>query len=162
MKRDIIIKAGVLIVKHSKLLLIKERRGRDGKYCWNIVKGTFEPEKDRDFVETATREAKEEANASITIKNLLHVLYLKERERIFIQFNFVADLVGTRFAVSPKEKQRTYRKDEDIIDVRLFSKRDLKNMKRAEFMGARAYRAIQDWLKGERHELGLLKTVNNF
>ncbi|MEK7566338.1 MAG: NUDIX hydrolase, partial [Patescibacteria group bacterium] len=70
------IKVGVLVGNKNKLLLIKELNDSNGKYYWNIIKGTFEPKKDRDFLETAKRECKEETGVSVKIKYLQSIMYV--------------------------------------------------------------------------------------
>jgi len=159
---NLVIKVGVLIQKNKGLILIREKSWMDGLYHWNIIKGTFEPEKDRDFIATAKRESREEANASINVVGLLNILYLRKNKRSFIQFNFVADLVGSRFYISPKRKQRKFRKDEDIVEVKMFTKRELRNMKKKDFIGERTYTTIQDWLRGRKHEKDLIKKVRTY
>jgi ADP-ribose pyrophosphatase YjhB (NUDIX family) len=164
MKDNAVFKIGVLIEHRNQLVLIKEKKKRDGKYYWNFVKGTFEVEKDKDPFATAHREAKEEANAKIRIKYLLNVLYLKKHEIAYIQFNFIAELVGKSFGLSKKADQKKFREDEaeDIIDIRLFSKKELIAMKRSEFIGERTYQSIHDWIKGKKHPLDVLKILSKF
>lgn len=162
MKHETIIKIGALIEKNGKLLLIKEKGWQDTQYHWNIIKGTFEPRRDKDLFQAVLREAREEANASITIKGLLNILYLKKHHRSLIQFNFVADLVGSHYKVSRREDQKKYRRDEEVTDVKLFTKKDLKRMKRREFIGERTYYAIQQWLRGKRYPARIVQTLQEY
>ncbi len=162
MQHEIIIKIGALVEKSGKLLLIKERRWQDAQYRWNIIKGTFEPRRDRDLLQAAQREAKEEASASIKIRGLLNILYLKKHHRSLIQFNFIADLEGSRYRVSRKEDQKKYRRDEEIAEVKLFSKQDLKKMKKREFMGERTYYAIHQWLQGKKYPARIVQTLQEY
>ena len=115
------------------------------------------------FFATAHREAEEEANAKIKIKNLLNTLYLKKQGKIYIQFNFIAELVGNKFGLSKKTAQKKFRKNgtEEIVDIRLFSKKELHAMKRSEFIGERTYVSIHDWLKGKKHPLDVLRILKN-
>ena len=155
---EVILKVAVLIEKNGKLLLIRERLHPDHPYAWNMVKGSFEPEKDADFVSSARRECWEEARARVNITKLLNVLsvYQRERKRYFILVNFVARLVGDRFGVPPRSMQKKQR--EDIVEVRLFSKSELRKMKRSEFISNRAYFTIREWLRGApRYGLESLK-----
>ena len=157
-----IVKVGILIQKGRELLLIKERGWADKKYHWNIVKGSFDPKKDADLFETAEREAKEEAGASIRIKNLLNILYLKKLSGVFMQFNFVVDLVGSNVTIANKKKQRSYSLNEDIIELRFFSKTELEKMKKKEFIGERAYLSVQAWLREKNYPTKLLRSVKNY
>ena len=161
-KHAIVIKIGALIEHHSKLLLIKEKSWQDSAYHWNFVKGTVEPKHDRTLMAAARREAKEEANARIRITHVLNVLLLYKNDTLFIQRNFIARLVGSRFEVSPLKEQKRYRIDEEIVDVALFTKQRLHKMKRSEFIGERTYQSIQDWLAGKRYPLNLIKTLTKF
>jgi len=162
MKDNAVFKIGVLIEHRNQLVLIKEKKKRDGKYYWNFVKGTFEVEKDKDFFATAYREAAEEANAKIRITHLVNILSFKKDGVARIQFNFIAELIGKSFGLSKKANQKKFREDgsEDIIDIRLFSKKELRNMKRSEFIGERTYQTIHDWLKGKKHPLDVLRILN--
>lgn len=161
-KYTIITKIGALIEHQDKLLLIKEKSGHDGQFYWNFVKGTVEPKYDKTLMAAAEREAREEANARIRITHVLNVLTLYKNHTLFIQCNFIARLVGSRFGVSPLKKQKQYRIDEEIIDVALFTKQQLRKMERNEFIGERTFQSIQDWLTGKRYPLRLIKTITKF
>ncbi len=158
--RKIAVKVGVLIEHHNKLLLIKEKSRRRRKYYWNIVKGTLEPDRDKNLIEAAKREAREEANARIKITNLLNVLYLYKNQTLYIQFNFIARLIGSRFGISKPADQKKY--NEDIIQVKLFTKNELKKMKKKEFINKRAYQCIQDWLDKIKYPVGIIKTIKGY
>lgn len=158
----IVTKVGVLIEHRGKLLLIKEKTSHDRRYYWNFVKGTVEPKLDRTLMAAAGREAKEEANARIHIAHILNVLSLYKNNTLFIQCNFIARLVGSHFGVSPLKGQKRYRPDEEIIAVALFTKQQLRNMKRDEFISQRTYQSIQDWLLGKRYPLRIIKTITKF
>ena len=162
MKRieNAVVKTGVLIQKRGKLLLIKEKGWANKKYLWNIVKGTFDPQKDKDIFETAKREAWEEAGATIRVRDILNILFLKKRPGVFIQFNFVADLVGSRVAIANRNMQRKYR--EDITELRFFTKEELRRMRRNKFIGERTYQSVRAWLRGERHSKSLLPKLNTY
>lgn len=161
-KYTIVTKIGVLIEHRGKLLLIKEKSSHDGKYYWNFVKGTVEPQYDRTLMAAAEREAREETNARIHIMHVLNVLSLYKNRTLFIQCNFIARLVGSRFGVSPLKEQQRYRIGEEIVDVALFTKQQLRKMKRGEFVSERTFRIIQDWLAGKRYSLDLIRTLTKF
>lgn len=162
MLHKILIKVGVLVEHRGKLLLIKEKRWLDSEYRWNIIKGSFDPKQDRDLLGTARREAKEEANASIEIKNLLNIIYLQRDSQTLIQFNYTARLLGSHFAVSDIRQQKKYRSDENIVETRLFSKKELKTMKKSKLVGERAYLSIQAWLRGKVSSLDVVQVVKNY
>ena len=154
-----ILKIAVLIEEDGKLLLIRERVPNGSAYGWNTVKGTFEADRDRDFVSAAKREAWEEARAKVAIDELLHVLYTYRRggTYAFVQFNFIGKLKG-QFGVPPKKMQRKH--GEDIVDVRLFARAELKKMERKDFLNERAYFAVREWLAGgPRYHVSSLKKL---
>lgn len=140
----IVVKIGVLIVSRGKLLLIKEKSSHDNQYRWNIIKGTYEPEKDRSLLETAKREAMEEVGANIKNLRLFNVFEVKRDEETIIQFNFLANLRGRNFRLAHKHEQK--RRNEDIIEIELFNKKSLGKMGRKDFLGSRSYLAVRDWL----------------
>jgi len=153
------IKIGILVENKGKLLLIKELNSKDGKYYWNIVKGTFEPDKDNNFLESAIRECREEAGIEVKVTDLLNIMYLSEkaRNKYVIQFNFIASIKRGALKLTEKDEQRE--RNEDIIKLKFFSKNDLKKIKKNEFMNERAYLAVKEWLKNIKHELRLFKFI---
>ncbi|KKQ21749.1 MAG: hypothetical protein US36_C0014G0009 [Candidatus Wolfebacteria bacterium GW2011_GWC1_37_10] len=158
-----IIKVGVLIESKERLLLIKEQTWQDKKYYWNFIKGTFEPDKDKDLLATAKRESKEEANVRIDVHSILNITYLK-KNGVYIQINFIARLVGNKYGLSSKNDQKKFRDDqqEDIIDIRLFTKEELKKMHRKDFIGERTFQTIQDWISGKSCPLNTLRSIKDF
>ncbi len=158
------IKCGVLIQKKNRLLLIRERNSIDGQYYWNIIKGSFEPQKDKNIFNTAKREAWEEARAKIHLKNLFKIFIVHDSYRVLIQFNFMADLIGSSFRLAKPAKQYKYRRGEDIKDIRLFSKKELKKINKKEFISERTYLSVKEWLKNNKKglkNLNLIKIINN-
>src|SRR5690554_1867222 len=105
---NIKLKAGVIVRWRKKVLLIRELNNRTGFYRWNIIKGTFEPDKDRDIQATAIREAKEEAKASIVLKSLLGIYHLHDGDDVLTMFTFIADLKKKEFGVRQKNEQTTF------------------------------------------------------
>jgi len=157
MKKDTI-KIGVLVEKNNELLLIKELNNSNGKYYWNIIKGTFEPVKDKDFFKTAERECKEEAGIKIKLTRLINIIYLNKKDRRVIQFNFRA-LIKKGIPRLLSENQNKI-KDEDIIEIKFFSKEELKKIKKSEFINIRAFLTVRDWLKNGEKDLKIFKFIN--
>jgi len=153
------IKIGILVENKGKLLLIKELNSKDGKYYWNIVKGTFEPDKDNNFLESAIRECKEEAGIEVKVTDLLNIMYLsdKTKDKYVIQFNFIASIKKGALKLTEKDEQQE--RNEDIIKLKFFSKNDLKKIKKNEFMNERAYLAVKEWLKNIRHDLKSIQFI---
>lgn len=159
MRKNIVeIKIGILAERKDKLLLIKELNNSDGKYYWNIIKGTFEPTKDINFFETAKRECKEEGGIEVKLTNLVNIIYLSKMDRNIIQFNFRA-LIKKR---TPKLLRRNQPKikDEDIIETKFFTKNELKEIKKREFMDIRTFLTIKDWLENKKKGLKIFRFIN--
>lgn len=167
MKCNAILKIGVLIEDKEKLLLIKEQSWKHKQLRWNIIKGTYDPLKDKNLTDTATRESFEEARAKIQIKSLLNILYLKKNNQPFIQFNFIAELKSIK--KFKKQSTKIINHDdgrkENIVEVKLFSKDELKKLKPNELMGERTHVAIKDWLAYKpttQSKIQILKIVKNY
>ncbi len=160
-KQQILIKlkAGVVVQYQNKILLIKELNNHTGKYGWNIIKGTFEPQQDATVMDTAVREAREEANAKIELRYLLGAYYLLYKSSSITMFTFVADLLNPKVFVSSKEEQAKYRRNEEIIEVKFFKRRELENLPPESFVGTRGYLAIRDYLSGKKYPLGLITVL---
>lgn len=155
----ITLKIGILVEKNSKVLLIKERNDKDNKYYWNIIKGTFEPNKDRNILDCAIRECQEEAKVKIELKKILNIIYLKKLKKIILQINFLAIMKNKKVTLPKLYIQRA--RNEDIIDYKFFTKKELKNIKRKELMNKRTYLIIKDWLNNRKFDLTFLKILNN-
>lgn len=151
MKKPIKIKIGILVENKGKLLLIKELNSKDGKYYWNIIKGTFEPEKDKDFFKTAKRECREEAGISVRVNYLQSIMYLRRKN--VIQFNFLALIQKGVPKILKIDDQK--KENENIIELKFFNKKELKKIKKREFMNERAFMAVKNWLKGINNNLSM-------
>jgi|AntAceMinimDraft_9_1070365.scaffolds.fasta_scaffold120873_2 ADP-ribose pyrophosphatase YjhB (NUDIX family) len=152
------IKIGVLVEKNNKLLLIKELNSSNGKYYWNIIKGTFESTRDKDFFKTAKRECKEEAGIEIKLIRLINVIYLNKKYRRVIQFNFIA-LIKKGIPRLLSKKQHKI-KNEDIIEIKFFTKNEIKKIKKSEFIDIRAFLTVRDWLGDGKKGLEIFKFIN--
>lgn len=154
------LKAGVIVRYHGKVLLVRERHSPANYYKLNIIKGTFEPDKDDSILETAVREAREEANARIKIKWLLSTYYLLHGKNALMMFTFIADLINPRqVKVLPENIQFRHSERERIIEVKLFTRKELAKLKLKDFVGMRGYLAVQDYLQGKKFPLELLITL---
>lgn len=149
------LKVGVIARYRGRVLLIRERNNRTHRYAWNIIKGTFEPYKDDSIFDTAIREAREEANAKIKLKYFLATYYLLDGRDALMMFTFVADLIDPRVQVSPQKLQAQYGND-NVIEVRLFTKQQLSRLKPKDFIGMRGYLATRDYLKGIKFPLNIV------
>lgn len=153
------LKAGVIVRHRGQVLLIRERNNRTRRYAWNVIKGTFEPGKDASIIETAIREAREEANAKIKPRYLLRTYYLLDRNDALMMFVLVADLIDSRIGVAPREVQAQYGTRGNIIETRFFTRKELLKLKPSDFVGMRGYLAVRDYLSGKRFPLNILHTL---
>lgn len=151
------IKVGALVEKDDSLLLIRELNDSNGKYYWNIIKGTFEPELNEDLLTTVNRECYEEAGITVEVKNLLNLQYIQKKSGWVFQFNFIATIKEGTPHIANKDSQSQL--NENITDVKFFSKEELKKMKEDEFMNSRAFAAVNDWLAGKRYSLDVINSI---
>lgn len=140
--QNINIKVAALIIKNGKLLLIKEKNNKNNRYYWNLVKGTFELEKDKNIISAIRREVLEEVNIKIEIDRLFSVHFKNKKNKMIIQFNL---LVHTNQTPKLSSKQFQKKLDEDIVDCKFFSKKEIKFFKKTYFMNERAYYSVRDW-----------------
>ena len=150
------LKAGVVVRYRGRVLLIRERHNPTHPYRWNIIKGTFEPAKDPSIFHTAIREAHEEAHARIQLRYFLGVYYLRDGNKSLTMLTFIADLLNSPRKTSKRKRQPPQKNGEDIIETRLFTKKELATLKPKDFVGTRGYLAVQDYLRGKRFPLKAL------
>ena len=154
---DIQIKVGALVKKDDGLFLISEI-GKSKNYLRNIIKGTFDPKLDKNLLDTAVRECREEINIKVKVEKLLNFVYLRENKKIRFQFNFLCKVVGKHQPkISPQAKQKIYQ--ENINDCKLFSKAGLKKLKQKDFIDKRAFVAISDYLAGKSLPLSVIREI---
>lgn len=153
------LKAAVIVQYRQRVLLIRELNNRTKQYRWNVIKGTFEPSKDRDIMATAIREAYEEARARIVLRHLLGIYYLRDQQDSITTFTFLADLVSSKVGLASKEQQARYRMGEDIIEIKFFTRDELQKLQLKDFVGKRGFLAIQDYLNGKKYPLLILQTL---
>ncbi len=154
---DTQIKVGLLITNKEELLLIKEWSNNKNGYFWNVVKGSFEPEKDKTLAECAIREADEEIGVKITLEKFIN-LVIKHGFSTRIYVNLVASITNGEPRVASDENQKLLK--EDIKEVKWLKKDDLKKMPEEEFINDVVFMAISKWLSGETYPLELLTEVD--
>lgn len=152
---NINLKVGVLASHKGSLLLIKEINSKDKKYYLNIIKGTFDSEKDKDLLATARREALEEAGVKISIKGFFNIMIKSKKDSTTIQINLIANLANKNFKLTSASEQ--LKENEDICEVKFYTKNDLKKMKKGDFMNERAFIATREWLEGKKSDISRLK-----
>lgn len=156
---EVKLKAGVVVYRKRRVLLIRELNRNTKCYKWNIIKGTFEPGKDASILETAIREAKEEANAKIKLKHFLSTYYLLYKQNAITMFTFSAELLNQNVKALPQNIQAKYGED-NIIEVKFFTKQELLKLKPEDFIDTRGYFAIHDYLKGTKFPLKIINVIS--
>ena len=152
----IILKVGVLASYNERLLLIKELNPKSNKYYWNIVKGTFDPAKDRSILDTARREMEEEVGVkNLTISGLQGVMIKTRNDSVSIQINLLAKLENDQTTLSSRKDQD--QRGEDICETKFYTKDELKLVQSADLMNERTAVAIQEWLDGKESDMSILK-----
>ena len=139
------IKTSALIIQNNKILLIKELNDHNKKYYWNLIKGTFDGEKDRAIKNTIQRECIEEINAKIKIKKLLNTVYYRDQNNIRVLFNFLCSLENKNVFLNNQKIQKSYK--ENIKEIKFFTKNEIKKIKRKDFMNEAIYISIQNFIK---------------
>lgn len=151
------IKITATIIKDDKILLIKEKNTSDDKYYWNLVKGTFEPEKDENLFETVIRECLEEVNTRVKIKNLINFIYYRRNNKIRLQFNFLCTGNIKKSFLSNRVNQAS--RNEQIVEIKLFTREELSKIKRKEFMDERVSCVLNDFLNNKINDISIIKEI---
>jgi hypothetical protein len=91
---------------------------------------------------------------------LLNIIYLsdKNKNKYVIQFNFIASIIKGLPKLAKKAAQKKL--NEDIIELKFFTKNELKKIKKSNFMNERSFLAVKEWLKGKKYNLSVLMFTN--
>ncbi|MDP3893494.1 NUDIX hydrolase [Nocardioides sp.] len=156
---DIKVKIGVIITdeNNEKILLIKEKYERKEEFLWNTIRGTYGDSGDESIFDAAERECLEEASAKVDLLNSLGVYISKERDKVRIQFNFLAKIIDGAPSV-PKQKEQALR-NESIQELRWFDKKELADLNASDFASSRSYELVEDWMSGKKYPLEAYKQV---
>jgi len=154
---DIKAKIGIIVINENEnILLIKEKVKTKDTPLWNIIKGTYGDSGDETVFEAAIRECREEVLLPVKLINSVGCYISNENNKIRIQFNFLAKAAG-----NPKlpEKNDQLLRDEDISELKWFSKEDILQMKPKEFISNRTHSLILDWISGKKYPLEIFKQI---
>ena len=154
---DTQIKVCTIVENDNKVLLIKEWSDNKNGHYWNIIKGTFNSTLDKNLIDTAKREAVEEACADISITNYLGII-IKYGFSIRIYVSLVGVLKKGKPHIPPKKEQQ--QRKEDIIEMKWFTQDELKDLKEEEFINDVAFDVINRWLANDIYPLSLLTEKN--
>lgn len=152
------VKIGVLIVSNeNKLLLIKEKIKKNPEPRWNIIKGSYGDNGDETIFEAAKRECNEEISIEAELVKSLGCYIAKKDEDIRVQFNFLANIISGEPKIPEKEQQDSL--DENITEFKWFTKDELRELSKDEFISNRIYEMVHDWIKDEVFPLESYKQV---
>jgi len=146
------LKVCCVVKKDDEILLIKEWSEAKKDYFWNVIKGTFEGDIDKNLFDCAIREMDEEAHVNALPTDFLGVVN-KNGFSTRVYFGFLCTVNND--TDKPKGVKKMI-KGEDIKEIKLFSLIDLKSMKVEQFINDVAYYFIQKTLNGETFPLNSL------
>lgn len=142
-----IIKITNLIIKDDgEFLMIKEWSKKKRGYFWNIIKGTFDPERDLDVLRALDRETEEEVNLPCDTVGLLGIFQGIENGNFLLHFNFLSK---PRQNITPKLPQE-FGPDEEIIDYQWISKEKFDEMGMDEFMSDKVRLIVDQWYRDKK------------
>lgn len=152
--KEIQIKVGVIIAFKNRILLIKEWSNKKNGYFWNIIKGTYGDVLNESIKECAIRESLEEAGLVVHLKYLLPCIVLHNEKKSQIQYNFIAKKASDKIIPPSQAEQMT--RNEDITEIKWFSKKEIRGLKEDDFVSEKSYMAIHDWIDKKTIPLAFL------
>jgi ADP-ribose pyrophosphatase YjhB (NUDIX family) len=152
-------KIGVVISNNAgdQIILIKEKTEKHEKPLWNVIKGSYGDKGDENIFEAAQRECREEASVKVELVNALGAYISKDKDRMRIQFNFLAKVIEGEPKVAPADEQQP--RDENIQEIKWFTREEISNLNQEEFISNRIYELVQDWISGKKYPLEVYKQV---
>jgi len=150
------IKVTALVSRKQRVLLIKEWSKKRRGFFWNVIKGTYDGKKDNNLIDTAIREAWEEASLQVLPVGLLSIFLLKRGGDTIIQFNLCCSIKGQH---EPKLRKK-YEKDEGIIELSWFTKKDFQKLKPRSLISKRTYDILVYYFGNKK--LTSLTLLNNY
>ncbi len=151
------IKTTALIHKENKVLLIREWSKKKNGHFWNVIKGTFNPEKDKNSVEAITRETTEEINLDINVENIISIFEINKADSFLLQINFICSPKGESVPSLPK----SFEENEEIIEFKWFTFDEFKKLKDEEIIDKRVTMIINDFfLNKSKYSLSIIKGVD--
>lgn len=151
------IKIGVLIINNDKVLLLKEKIKKRNVPLWNIVKGSYGDNGDESVFDAASRECLEETSTRVMLTDALGCYISKEGTKLRIQFNFLAKIADGKPVLPNLSEQ--IKRDEHIIALRWFSKKEIVKMDPNEFISNRTHAILLDWIKGDYYPIKIFKHI---
>src|SRR6056297_3258045 len=151
------IKIGVIITDDkNRILLIKEKIKKNDKALWNIIKGSYGDNKENIF-KTSRRECLEEIGVNIKIEDLQGCYIAQKNTTNYVMIVFNAKITKGEPHPKPSEEQRN--KNEDIREIKWFTKKEVSRMRKNDFISSRINFIINDWLKNNKTPLNAIKQI---
>lgn len=150
------IKISVIIVNEkNEVLLLKEKVKKNDRSLWNIVKGTYGDNGNETILEAAKRECMEEVSVAVDLVGATGCYVTGQQDDLKIQFNFIGRISSGEPKIAGKKEQES--RDEDIREIKWFSKDQLSRISKEDFISEKIFAMISDWLNGEDYSLSFLK-----
>jgi len=142
------LKVGIIVTNNkNEVLLLKEKGKKNTSFLWNIVKGSYGDAGQETIFETAIRECQEEAGVKITVTGLLGCYISQQNNKIRTQITFIAKVDKGLPRLASKKEQLL--RNENIEKLEWFTKENIQKMQPKEFITARTYQILQDWIIGK-------------
>ena len=152
------IKVSVIVVdEHDRILLLKEKVKKNDRPLWNIIKGTYGDNGEETIFEAAKRECEEEASIEVELTGSTGCYITGEQDNYGLQFNFIGSITKGEPKVADQNEQES--REENISEVRWFSREEIIALPEEEFISKKIYRMVQDWLKNENHPVSIFKQI---
>ena len=134
--------AALIINKKDEVLLIKEKYKPEDKPKWNLVKGTFDNDKET-LDDCIIREIKEEVGVKAKDPVLKNIFHYGDRDNSRILFVFVVNkFLGTIFLDSEDNQSS---RSENILDFKWFSQKEIKKLSKKDFMAPYVFLSLKDY-----------------
>jgi ADP-ribose pyrophosphatase YjhB (NUDIX family) len=152
------IKIGVIITnKKGHVLLIKEKIQKNDKALWNIIKGTYGDHKNEDVFQASKRECLEEIGVDIEINEFQGCYIAQINTTNYTMLIFNAQIKQGKPQLKSQAEQIT--RNEDIREFKWFSKQEILNMKKNEFISNRIHFIINDWIQNKKSSINYIKQI---
>lgn len=152
------IKIGVIITDNNdRVLLIKEKIKKNDKALWNIIKGSYGDHKNEDVFEASRRECLEEIGVNIEIEGFQGCYMAQKNTANYVMLIFNAKIKKGEPQLKSREEQEA--ENEDIREVKWFTKEEISQMKKDAFISNRVHFIINDWLKNNKNSLNAVKQI---
>ncbi|MFW6046552.1 MAG: NUDIX hydrolase [Candidatus Woesearchaeota archaeon] len=151
------IKTGVIITDDkNRVLLIKEKIKKNDKALWNIIKGSYGDRRENIF-KASQRECLEEIGVNIEIEGFQGCYVAQKDTTNYVMLIFNARI--TKGEPRPKTPEEQRDKNEDIKELKWFTKKEVSRIKKNDFISNRIHFIMKDWLKNNKTPLNSIKQI---